>query len=202
METNLEKKEHSKLLQNAEPGSLMERLQNAHEGKGEVLLCDISGSMGERMNRSEPTRKIDALRDTVHILQQESTPRIVVFHTYAEDVHSIPPHATGGTNLAGAFSFLNKDPRPERIVLISDGNPDNGPGAIEEAKRLKTNISAIYIGEIGSPGEKFLRDLCAMCGGQFTSDAHALERPKELAKKITALLGDGKKRLGEGVIQL
>ena len=188
--TDLTTSETNGRLAKAEPGSLMERLKNAHEGKGEVLLCDISASMGGQINFNEPTRRIDALRDMVHILQNSTTPRIVVFDSIARDTHSIPD--TGGsTNLAGALMFLNRDPKPKRIVLISDGQPDNAEMAYSEAERLGVDISVIFIGSPGEPGEQFLKDLSARHNGQFTSDAHALERPKELADKVTGLLSAG-----------
>ena len=193
METDLTTKKTNGRLANAEPGSLMERLKNAHEGKGEVLLCDTSGSMSSPVsyNTTEQVRRIDALRDTVHILQQETTPRIVVFNSEPRDTHSIPPHTGGSTNLASALNFLNRDPKPKRIVLISDGQPDNAEMAFQEASKLNVDISAIFIGSPGENGEQFLKDLCSCYNGQFTSDAHALERPKELAEKITGLLSAG-----------
>lgn len=160
-----------------------------------IFLLDISGSMDMYI---EGKSKLDNLRD---IMREYPEARKVCF---SSDVYcevdrngnvdcTIPMSAHGSTDLARAIGFLRTlTKRPERIVLISDGEPDDSNAAIREATGFSVPIDIIFIGQKGSSGERFMINLAKFTTGrQFTVEDKSANFQKQLSIKIAGLLTSG-----------
>ena len=71
----------------------------------------------------------------------------------------------------------------------SSRQPDSEPLTIAAAKAFGKPIEVFYIGNGHDRGAEFAKELGAMNGG--SSELSDITKPKELAGKITLLLGDG-----------
>lgn len=100
----------------------------------------------------------------------------------------LPDSPYGSTDVAAALEYVQKiDGCGIRIILISDGEPDNEPLALEVAKRFTdTRIETVYIGPEGGRGADFLRRLSALTGGVHVNQSVG-EIPN-LAATVTKLL--------------
>jgi Mg-chelatase subunit ChlD len=160
-----------------------------------IFLLDISGSMEMYV---EGRSKLDHLR---HIMKDYPEARKVCF---SSDVYcnvdrngnvdcTIPTSAHGSTDLARAIRHLRGlAKRPERIVLISDGEPDDMVAATREATGFSVPIDIIFIGQKGSSGERFMIDLARLTRGrQFTIEDKSANFQKQLSVKIAGLLTCG-----------
>lgn len=132
--------------------------------KKRVFLLDVSGSMGDSVDGK---KKILHLRN---VMEKYPNARMMCFSSNISMIHdawSIPdPQDT--TNLAKALRhvLLEKGSPPERLVLVSDGEPDSEIDALEVAKQLKVPIDIIFIGHKGSRGDLFMEKLARHTGGQ------------------------------------
>lgn len=93
---------------------------------------------------------------------------VVQFNTWPTFIAGgLPDPPAGSTDVASALEYVQKiDGCGIRIILISDGEPDNAPLALEVAKRFTdTRIETVYIGAEGGSGAEFLRRLSALTGG-------------------------------------
>jgi hypothetical protein len=125
-----------------------------------VFLLDVSGSMNEKVGKE---RKIDHLRDVM-----SSYPNANKF-CFSDDVYNKQniPEPNGSTNLAKGFRYLqNTEFKAKRVVLVSDGEPDNESSALNEANKLFVPVDIIYIGDKGSRGERFMERLASSTGGK------------------------------------
>lgn len=149
---------------------IAKRKKAERAGKAVFLLLDCSGSMGEYCEPSRP--KITALRELVSSLREQGlTFTQVVFpgHGWGAEITTNIPNPDGGTPLHAALDVANvEDAR--HIVLISDGMPDNEQNVTDLAQVIKkkgVKIDVFYVGPYPHPGEKFLRSLASMTGGQM-----------------------------------
>lgn len=160
-----------------------------------IFLLDISGSMEICI---EGKSKLDHLRS---IMKDYPEARKICF---SSDVYcnvdrngnvdcTIPTSAHGSTDLAGAIRRLRGlAKRPERIVLISDGDPDDPNAAIREATEFSVPIDIIFIGQKGSSGEMFMINLAKFTRGrQFTIEDKSANFQKQLSTKVAGLLTSG-----------
>lgn len=164
-----------------------------------ALLLDISGSMDLPVDDSlshnrNYTRRIEALRRTVaEVMQTRVVPKIVfggpirnddqlnVFAWMVEDI----PEPTGSTPLKEGIEFA-KQQGFGRLLLISDGGPDNPSGALEAARQFGGRIDVIFVGPAGSGGSEFMDEIAAVSGGsKFEGD---LGDTKQLAGTVIGLL--------------
>ena len=127
-----------------------------------VILCDLSGSM-----RGEP---VNRLRE--HLAQMwaevEMFTELWGFNekAFLVDCPEKLPVPCHGTMLADAFRQIARR-WPSRVILISDGLPDNEAEAETEASRLPGTIDAIFVGpETDDRGIAFMRRLTTANGGQ------------------------------------
>lgn len=134
--------------------------------KKRLFVLDVSGSMDDKIGGK---RKINHLRD---VMAKYPDAKILCFSSNikkASDTQSIPDPG-GSTNLGGAFKYIidniMKIDAPERLVLVSDGEPDDERYAIEQAKHLSLPIDIIFIGEKDSRGNRFMHQLATAAGGQ------------------------------------
>lgn len=173
----------------------LEEIKAKKDFQKKIFLLDISGSMDTYI---EGKSKLDHLRN---IMKDYPESKKICF---SSDVYcevdrngnvdcTIPASAQGSTDLAGAIRFLRTlVKRPERIVLISDGEPDDGNSAIREATGFSVPIDIIFIGQKGSSGERFMINLSRLTRGrQFTIEDKSANFQKQLSIKIAGLLTSG-----------
>ena len=99
------------------------------------------------------------------------------------------PEPAGGTALHLALEVL-LPLRPERIVVISDGEPDDSAAALAAARRLGCAISTYYCGDDGNHAAiAFLRALAWCSADGFGRAAVTdLRKPAALEKDIRLAL--------------
>lgn len=176
----------------------LEEIKVRKDFQKKIFLLDISGSMEIYV---EGKSKLDHLRA---IMKDYPESRKVCF---SSDVYcsvdrngnvdcAIPSSAHGSTDLARAIEHLRTlVKRPERIVLISDGDPDDPNAAIREATGFSVPIDIIFIGQKGSSGERFMINLAKLTGGrQFTIEDKSANFQKQLSVKIAGLLTYGSEK--------
>lgn len=157
-----------------------------------MLLIDTSSSMGiclrDENHNVTTTRRIDALREVVNMIRVSGDVPMIAFGgpidatvRFVSDV----PEPAGGTPLAQAI-LLAKEYGATRVVVISDGAPDNVNDAMEAARAFGGRVDVSYVGNPRDHGETFLKALAAAAGGtQFTGD---LRDTKQLSRGIVGLL--------------
>ncbi len=132
--------------------------------KKRLFVLDISGSMAEIVDGK---RKIDHLRN---IMEKYPDANMMTFSTRTNFIKKASdiPEPQSSTDLAYALECVrnNKILSPERLVLISDGEPDSRQSSIAEAIKLGLPIDIIFIGRKGSSGELFMEELAKKTGGQ------------------------------------
>ena len=99
----------------------------------------------------------------------------------------LPKAPFGSTNLAGALDFVRPaDGCGIRMIVISDGEPDDAKRALDLARTFQTKIDTIYCGpEMGS-GREFLAKLSALTGGQAVDQS--VNDLSNLSKTVKGLL--------------
>jgi len=176
----------------------LEEIKVKKDFQKKIFLLDISGSMDTYV---EGKSKLDHLRD---IMRDYPEARKICF---SSDVYcdvdrngnvdcAIPSSAHGSTDLAKAIGHLRTlTKRPERIVLISDGEPDDSDAAIREAIGFSVPIDIIFIGQKGGSGERFMIKLATFTRGrQFTIEDKSANFQKQLSIKIAGLLTSGSEK--------
>ena len=146
-----------------------------------IVIIDMSGSMGAQdappLKRPEfgddmPARRsrYDAAEDELRRLQAENPGKVAVvaFSSTVEFIPGgVPPRLGGGTDMAAALRFvLPADGTGTRLILISDGWPDEPAKTLEVARQFETHIECVFIGPEGNAGADFLRDLAQATGGR------------------------------------
>jgi hypothetical protein len=147
------------------------------------LVMDCSGSMAGK--------PMGDLKKVVDDIRTEADPQMVAFAGgYWQGgncfmVGDVPADAGGGTPLNEAIDFA-KDNGARRMVLISDGIPDNRDAAMLSAMKFGGRIDVVFVGAAGSEGSAFLDRLAKATGGsRFEGD---LAATKALSAKIAGLL--------------
>lgn len=162
--------------------SIKERLTQIKVSRSNILLIDISGSMGEYVGDNKT--KYEHVRDILKKLPSEIT--TYGFNDVCEKFeNSALPEPCGGTNMAWAF-FRMKNNKHSEIILITDGEPNSEKDALNAAKELN-KIDIIYIGP--EPMPDFLKKLAKATNGNFTNvDMLATGAGLQLENKIKGLL--------------
>lgn len=168
---------------------------------GSMLLLDCSGSMSEVIATGE--KKIEALRSVVADVRSSVNVPATAFGPYPGVMPVLDqiPEPGGGTPMHAAIEHA-RNSKKTHIVVISDGVPDSAPATLEEAKKFMaaggTRIDAIFIGNDGDAGAKFMTELATLGGGsQSVTD---MKDQKLLGQQIKGLLGGGQPT--KGAIQL
>ena len=144
-----------------------------------MLLVDVSGSMAAEIEPvkqypGEPHRQgkrcIDALREVVNDLKSQSNEPIPMIAFGLSDMSSVNfvhdiPEPGGGTPLAAALD-LAREYGANRVVVISDGIPDDQNAAMEAARRFAGRIDVVFVGVPGDHGSIFLDELARKSGGK------------------------------------
>lgn len=153
------------------------------ESKTKLLLLDVSGSMNEQVYGK---RKIDRLRE---IIDSITGIEKYVFSDKVTKVNFIP-EPQGNTDMILAFKTIKyKESGIKRMILISDGRPDNPDSALIEGKSLNIPIDIIFIGNRYSDGESFMKRLALDTGGdELTIDTKNNDFQKQFDNGIKGLL--------------
>jgi len=132
------------------------------------VMVDTSASM--RINDAGGgVSRYDAARKQLEDLQNENPGEIAVacFSNRADFCPSGVPFMMGGmTDMAAALKMmLMADNTDIRLVLISDGEPDDEAKTLKVAAQFKSKIDTIFVGDETGSGRDFLRKLSAATGG-------------------------------------
>ena len=159
-----------------------------------IILFDVSGSMASKDGTgiSRFNRGIKELKDL-----QSSMPGKVAVVQFADHPDflpgGVPTIPCGGTDLTAALKYIKiADEIPDlRIIIISDGEPNNELTALAEASKFNNRIDTIFIGDETEPeGKTFLRDLASRSGGSPLTSA-----AENISKDVTYLLSERVGRL-------
>lgn len=152
-----------------------------------LLLLDVSGSMVQTIASGK--RKIDALREVATSLRETHPVPMVAFGGRQVSVIDTDiPEPAGGTPMHDAITFAKRE-GATHAVLITDGVPGSQSRTLDAALAFRGPIDVFYIGDGSDEGAHFAQRLATLTGG--TCNLTDLGKPKELAGKITLLLGDG-----------
>jgi von Willebrand factor type A domain len=152
----------------------------------DLQLIDCSGSMGETTESGQT--KISIVQDI--LAQLPWCPCNIAFNSSTRLItYSDKLVATGGTNMAlGVLRAAQENPR--KVLIVSDGCPDNESAAFDAAEKLAANISCFFVGDDGDHHAKeFLRNLAKKWGGIYEDcDISQLSELQRLSQKIQLLL--------------
>ena len=154
-----------------------------------VIIFDNSGSMMATDAPGGMSRKDYAQKQMTTI--QGKNPGKVALICFADRTEYAPSgsiiNVGGTTDLAGALKFARvADDCGLKILVISDGEPNNSQAALDVAKTYKTKIDALYCGSEGnwSGGREFLQRLTDATGGDFFTS----EQPAMLENQVEMVL--------------
>jgi hypothetical protein len=161
-----------------------------------VALVDTSGSMAQREGSR---RRIDLLTDVLQqVLTADPTLRVITFGSVPEELTGTEPgrnlqlpEPCGSTALHLALEYVAQGPLPIRLVVISDGSPDDPQAALAAAKALApVIIDAYYVGpDDDRAAIGFMRALSLAGGRPGVAGLRSLARPEALAAEIRLRLG-------------
>ena len=131
-------------------GKVKERMGKSKPGM-QVIVADVSSSMSAIVHdtRTRIALLRAALKDTVTYAPHS---KIVAFN-YDARVVSPTAHLdpSGGTALHKGLDKAAEF-KPERTVVITDGEPDSQVAALEAAEKMSGIIDCIYCGPEGNDG--------------------------------------------------
>jgi hypothetical protein len=161
-----------------------------------VILADISTSMvlpeGSR-------RRCDLLEDVLQqVLGTDPTARVIAFGSTVQELPGLEPGANlrlpepaGSTALHLALEHVAKGPKPSRLVVISDGQPDDPQAALSAARVLAPIIiDAMFVGADGDRAAIGFMNALRLAGGDARgiAGARSLAKPEALADEIVLRL--------------
>lgn len=165
------------------PGSLRDVANGSKKSLAQVftnidalVLIDISGSMDLHDAPNGNTRWGAAVEQLTR-LQREMPGRVgvIAWHSFpAFCPGGLPGEPDGDTNLTAALQFAKPaDGLGIKLIVISDGEPNDEASALDLARQFKTHLDTIYVGPENGPGRDFLRRLASASGGQFSNNTTA-----------------------------
>lgn len=156
-----------KQLETSLESSTLKSLQRELGADNPMLCLDLSGSMDARMMNGKT--RIVGLREVLASIQ--GVPMIAFGGVETSEPRFVDRagDSGGGTPLHAAIA-LAKTYGATRLVVISDGLPDDGPRAMDEAKSFRGKIDVVFVGDTDSAegrlGSQFLDELARATGGQ------------------------------------
>lgn len=149
-----------------------------------VCIVDVSSSMNANDSSNNRTR-YQAAKDELEHLQNQFPGEIylIAFNDVVQLCpNGIPSTPAMSTDVAGVLQYLinnSLDAIGCKVVLISDGEPNDEVKALHVASKLRCKLDCIYVGREGGRGMYFLQKLANQCGGEY------------FKSKAPGLLGDG-----------
>lgn len=155
-----------------------------------LVMVDVSASMNDR-DAGNGQSRFEAAVEQLKRLQNENAGQIAVcaFSNRAEFCPSGIPYFQGGmTDLCAALNMMKMaDACGIKLVLISDGEPNDEEAALKLAEKFTSKIDTIFVGSETGSGREFLRRLSAATGGvSIVNNAGQLNL---LSENITRLIG-------------
>lgn len=143
-----------------------------------VVLVDTSASMGQH-DAPGGISRYEAACNQLATIQGNNPGKVAVISFSSWPTfcpHGTPDNLNGSTDMVEALRFVKPvDGTDTKIVLVSDGEPDNADETLKLARTFQTAIDVIYIGREGGSGYKFLQELAKLTGGKsFKSEAPGL----------------------------
>lgn len=157
-----------------------------------LILIDQSGSMESHDAPDNMTRN-QAAREQLTRLQKDYPGKIAIvsFASYAMfSPAGLPVDCGGSTNMIAGLEYIKPiDDTGVKIILISDGVPNDQSNTLKKAKEFKTAIQTIYIGpeDDREGGRVFLEKLSHATGGESLKG----DAPGLLANQVEMLLLKG-----------
>lgn len=183
--------------------SSLSDLVRVRDNENVALLVDVSGSMVDSVDDGASygrnyTRRIDALRIVVRdVIRTKLVPVFAFGGPVSDSDHrmqycwQVPfdaiPEPVGGTPLRQAIEMMRSQGFG-RLLVISDGKPDDASGALEAARQFGGRIDVVFVGPANDwmGGSAFLEELAKATGGnRFEGD---LGDTKQIAGTIAGLL--------------
>lgn len=158
-----------------------------------VLLLDVSSSMNLPAARGQ--RRIDVLQAALrHVLPDSPGTRVVAFNDIVTEIEprATVPEPEGRTALHLALLHAMRW-QPAKVIIVSDGEPDDKQAAIAAARALGCVIETIHCGpEDDRAAIGFLKTL-ALCsrGGLGRALRSDLSNPEALKGDLRRLLITG-----------
>jgi hypothetical protein len=161
-----------------------------------AILADISTSM---ILPEGARRRCDLLEDVLQrVLAADPTARVIAFGSVPQELPGLEPGANlklpppaGSTALHLALEHLATGPKPGRITVISDGQPDDPQAALSAARALAPVIvDALYVGADGDRAAIGFMNALRLAGGDARgiAGARSLAKPEALAGEIVLRL--------------
>lgn len=132
------------------------------------VMVDVSGSMMAGDAGNGRSRYEVACEQLEHL--QNQNPGEIAVAGFSDSANFSPsgvPVLSGGmTDMAKALKImLMADNTDIRLVLISDGEPDDEAKTLKIASQFKSKIDTIFVGSETGMGREFLKRLAAATGG-------------------------------------
>jgi len=156
-----------------------------------IILVDVSGSM-DLPDCPGNRKRYDLACEQLIRLQRDLSGQVAVIawdNTARFCPGGIPSQPGGSTDLANALKFVYPaDGTGVRLIVISDGVPDDQQAALAEAQKFTTKLDCVFVGPENGPGRDFLKRLAAASGGTFADQtvAHLPELAATIQKLIAA----------------
>jgi len=160
-----------------------------------ALLIDRSGSMSCSIPNADGTTadiksRIQAAIEAVHAIINNSNPKLTEYaflsfsngtdlhvpwtSDYLEIAANCWPEPEAGTPLGEAITdTLLLDPKPERIILLSDGQPDSRERAETAARAAAEQRVIIDTVGIGEADDGLMAYIAEITGGRYSKVANA-----------------------------
>lgn len=154
----------------------------------DMVIADLSGSMS--YDAFEGKSRYQCLQEA--LAPYLGRVQVLAFNNYVREVDadSLPVPA-GFTAMDKAFKVATYL-EPLKVLLISDGCPDNKGRAIDELKRLigdyERIMDVMYIGPDNEEAEAFMRQLADIGKGRYFNFKIDKQSPALLEQKIGSLL--------------
>lgn len=132
------------------------------------VMVDVSYSMSDRDATGGRSRYGVACDELAQL--QSANPGEIGVGAFSDNAQfcpgGVPVFQKGGTSYAAALRMMKMaDGCGIRLILISDGEPQDGNEAMKLARTFRSKIDTIYVGRETGSGRAFLADLSAATGG-------------------------------------
>lgn len=173
---------------------------------GAAILADCSSSMEDRdgpggMFATGP-RRIDRLAKVLdYLLTRVRVQALVCFSDAPVEIplsgKVVLPEPNGSTNLAlGLAHIASLEPRPTKLIVLSDGMPNSVENALDAARSLRPMVlDCYYVGPEGfATAMRFMEQLAAAGGPGGRSGHFDLVDPVLLGSELERRLLNGPAR--------
>jgi len=152
-----------------------------------IILVDVSGSMASH-DAPDGRSRYKAACDELATIQAANPGKVAVVG-FSDRVEfspgGVPTFQSGGTDMAAALRFVKvADGLGIKLILLSDGMPNDEASTLTVARTFDAKIDTVYIGPERGRGQAFLQRLAAATGGRSL----ATDEPAMLAAPVQLLL--------------